>query len=270
MSEDFNKIKANKSQERLIDGGYGDSDVYLVESVEGSYVRKVYQPERMIRHFKKNSEPERLKSAAGQFLEPYIAQLKDLTTENLTEMYLDVLLEKYTEDTLKMIDVVNNNSEIFTQETSLDDSKIKISFEVIPQGNEIEFEKGVVVASFGQELIFGKNFEQILKVQEAQKRSAQGDDGNYPELFSNVDFVSGLLEKFSVKLVKQILQHEELINGPFPIFNSVHPANVIPVQRGSNEWVFKVTDLSSCLCLDYAILLSYLEARQHDRDSRLS
>lgn len=252
------------TEEKAIDSGYGDSDVFLIEYESEQCVRKVYHPERMVENLQKYLQPEKVKNLAGYaFLEPKIPLLQQVTAATLNEVRLEFpilehILDQYQVDT-EEIAVAVNQSEEFTY-TFDDAAVLSIRFEVIKQGANVYRNASGSYVSDGQTAIPGKNLEQILGEEAEQKRQtihASATD-EYPSLFHDQQFITDALVKFNLDLMKKFLSTFDFENSPFAIFNRIHPANVIPVQESQGTWTFKVTDLSTVLCLDYALLIADL------------
>lgn len=264
-------IEREPAKEQRIDGGYGDSDVYVVESDAGPYVRKVYQPERMHAHLQKHLREDFLRNAVGDFLKPFIPRLKQVTADEVKDVYLEAILEMYESNTLFAKREVEQNEGKYTRHFKDIPQVAKVRFEILPQGSTLRYVESdgkMVLVSEGQKVIPGKNLEQLGGTTGAQERTALGGNTTYPSVFSDPVFVKGLLHTFSVELSRNLISNRDFTKKPFPIFNTIHPANVIPCEESSGNWVFIVTDLSASLGLDCALPIAAL-AKAYDETSQV-
>ena len=248
----------NHESVRLIDGGYGDSDVYLVDRGDASSVCKMYQPERMNGYLQLYLRHGSVEELVGyEFLKPHLKNLRGITTARIRQL-LPRILEQYSSDTAKIAGDIMLKPDTYRYAVENDPQLESVRFEVLPQGL-MHMEQGECVSVEGQRSITDANLEQILGVTFAEARTIKGhlsEPTHYPDAFRTRTFVDAMLVKFNQDLMRAIIT-EQLRS--FPIYNRIHPANVIPTQDEPKHWRFIVTDLAMTLCLDYALLLNHLD-----------
>lgn len=263
----------------LIDKGYGDSDVFVVEaSVEGnkeSFIRKAYNTERIYAGLQKNLQPEIIGRLPGyRLLKTHLPVLRSVERADLGGPIIEVVLERYIYDTRVVSSYVSGNREKFTYEFDSIPGLETVNFEVVPQGDRLyrlrhEDQNSPLILD-GQKVIPGRNLEQIVKGPELQRStisSPPGSQDNIPPVFLQESFINTTLVRFQTDLLrnmdKVILANkaeppelmENLSYYP-PIYNGFHYANIIPERQGDDKWVFKITDLSTSIALDYGLLLA--------------
>ncbi len=239
----------------LLDSKYGDSDVYIVESAEVRFVRKVYQPARMLANLNRvlNS-----KLPSYHIIETYLPELVRIDAKQLAMFYLEPMLRQYQSDTLAVANDVTNNPDIYTQKIKGNSGIKTIEFEIIKQGEKLyRLDKQNLnspLVTDGQELVTGKNLEQIIGVPGIPPRNTINNaEQSLPKAFSKQEFVDEILLVFNKRFASRFLARQK--NFIPPIFHRIHPANVIPEKVEDGHWKFRVTDISTILCLDYSMVL---------------
>jgi hypothetical protein len=220
----------------------------------------MYRPDRMLSTFRIYIQGEQFeKVPVGKFLQPFLPRLRLITPEELT-LYLGTLLKCYQKDTLIAMNEVQLHQDAFTYPLEHGSGVKAVRFQVVPQGPDLqrgETERGRFALD-RQEVVPGLNLEQLTGVEEAKTRSGPSAARSYPTILSDKKFVADTLMAFSTNLMRRLVQNKEFIGKAFPIFNRVHPANVIPVEAEDGVWDLKVTDLSTSICVDYAPVLYQL------------
>lgn len=247
---------------KIIDEGYGDSDVSLVHEGEGSrFVRKTYRSERM-----RSNLRQQILLQGHQLLVLNIDSrlrgfLLGISSDDFRDFYLPAILDRYRQDTLDVLEDVEGNKDFYAQRSGVPGIG-RIEFQVLAQGNRRFVDGGCSVVD-GQTLCEGKNLEQVMGVCEAQRRDAPSSElqANLPAVFAQKAFIDRVLVPFHQEFLKRLVSRAT--GGPnprqFPVFHRLHPANVIPQRISENAWRFIITDLSGSLGLDYALIMKELE-----------